>query len=64
MPNFLAAKASQGVLNKDPTIWLKEPDLPNTCIPLSFPGYTPAQLHDIPTPKNTFTITKKLAKIE
>jgi hypothetical protein len=35
--NFLADFTSQGVLNKDPSVWLDGARPVNTCIPTSFP---------------------------
>jgi hypothetical protein len=51
---FPAGFASQGVLNKDPTVWLDAARLANTCIPPFFLENVSAQPHSILPPKNTF----------
>jgi hypothetical protein len=55
---FQATFASQGVLNKDPTIWLDGVRPAHTCIPPFFHRNAPVQLHDIPIHKNTFASIK------
>jgi hypothetical protein len=45
---FPTGFASQGVLNKYPTVWLAGDKPANTCIPLSFPVNTPFQSRGIP----------------
>ncbi len=48
--------------NEDPTVWLDGARPANTSIPPSILWNTHTQLHDIPTPKNTFANIKKLAE--
>ncbi len=48
---FLAGYANQGVLSKDLTIWLVGARPANTCIPPSFPGIVPTQLHSVHIPQ-------------
>jgi hypothetical protein len=49
--------AGQGVLSKDPTVWVDV----NTCIPASFLENAPAQLHGVPTPKKYVCKYKKIS---
>ncbi len=48
----------QGVLNKDPTIWLDGARPANTCIPPSFPGNVPVQPSGAPTKKYVWEYMK------
>jgi len=57
LPMFMATFASQGVLNKHPSVWLNAAKPANTCIPPSFLGTrltSPQYTH----PKNMFQSTK------
>jgi len=58
---LLASFASHGVLNKDPTVGLDGARPANKCIPPSFLGNLPMQMHCMPTPKSTLSSIKKLA---
>jgi hypothetical protein len=51
---FQAGFASQGVLNKDPTVWLDEAGPANTCIPPPSQGTHLKSYVRIPTPKSIF----------
>jgi hypothetical protein len=51
----------QGVLDKDPNIWLGGARPSNTCIPPSFLGSMFPQLHGKPIPNKTF---ERYIKIE
>jgi hypothetical protein len=58
--HFPASFASQGVLNKVPTVLLNGARPANTCIPPSFPGNAPAHPCRVPNPKSTFARMLKL----
>jgi hypothetical protein len=58
--HFRASFASQGVLNKDPTVLLNGARPANTCIPPSFPGNAPAHPNRVPNPKSTLASMLKL----
>jgi hypothetical protein len=57
-PFFMATFAGEGFLNKDLIIWLNGARLVKACIPASFLGSVPTQLHSILNPKSTFTSLK------
>ncbi len=60
---FLATLVGQGVINKNPTIWLNGAKPANTCIPPSFPAKHHAQPYCMLTLKYDSKY-KKLAKID
>lgn len=59
---FRLAKAGQGILIKDPTIWLAGAWPTNAYIPPAFLGNRPGQLLGIPIPKNMFRVYKIVLK--
>ncbi len=56
---FPAGFASQGVLNKDHTVWINGAKPANTCIPPFLPGDIPVQLRNITTPQKYICKYKK-----
>jgi len=46
--------AGQGAVNEDPLVGQDRARPANTCIPPSFQGYVPTQLHGIAIPKSVF----------
>jgi len=56
--NFLAGFASQGILNKDITVWLDGARPAKTRIPSSFLGNAVLQPNGMTTTKNTFASIK------
>ncbi len=58
---FSKFSGKQGVLNKDPTVWLDGAGPSTHPYPTLHPGNMPAVPNGIPTPKNMFASMKKLA---
>jgi hypothetical protein len=55
---FLAGSAGQGVLSKDPIVWLDGARPAHTYTPPSFMGNVTAQLRSVPTQKIHLQVLK------